>query len=110
MTDYHHGVKVLEISEGTRPIRTVSTAVIGLIATASDADADFYPENQPVLVTNVQAAIGKAGKKAHWRRPCKQSLTKPMQLPSLCAYHKAKTKARKHRLWSAVQKAAHTQA
>lgn len=63
MTDYHHGVKVLEISEGTRPIRTVSTAVIGLIATASDADADFYPENQPVLVTNVQAAIGKAGKK-----------------------------------------------
>lgn len=63
MTDYHHGVKVLEISEGTRPIRTVSTAVIGLIATASDADAEFYPENQPVLITNVQAAIGKAGKK-----------------------------------------------
>lgn len=62
MTDYHHGVKVLEINEGTRPIRTVSTAVIGLVATASDADAEFFPENTPVLITNVQSAVGKAGK------------------------------------------------
>ncbi|WP_323842941.1 phage tail sheath protein [Moraxella sp. Pampa] len=62
MTDYHHGVKVLEINEGTRPIRTVSTAVIGLIGTATDADAQFFPENTPVLITNVQSAIGKAGK------------------------------------------------
>lgn len=62
MTDYHHGVKVLEINEGTRPIRTVSTAVIGLIGTASDADAQFFPENTPVLITNIQSAIGKAGK------------------------------------------------
>jgi phage tail sheath protein FI len=35
--DYHHGVRVIEINEGTRPIRTVSTAVIGLVATAPDA-------------------------------------------------------------------------
>lgn len=62
MTDYHHGVKVLEINEGTRPIRTVSTAVIGLIGTAPDADAQFFPENIPVLITNVQSAVGKAGK------------------------------------------------
>ena len=33
-TDYHHGVRVIEISEGTRPIRTITTAVIGLVATA----------------------------------------------------------------------------
>ena len=25
-TDYHHGVRVIEINEGSRPIRTVSTA------------------------------------------------------------------------------------
>ncbi|WP_369335756.1 phage tail sheath protein [Halomonas sp. ND22Bw] len=37
--DYHHGVRVVEINEGTRPIRTVSTAVIGLVATAPDAAA-----------------------------------------------------------------------
>ena len=62
MSDYHHGVKVLEINEGTRPIRTVSTAIIGLIATADDADKTAFPENTAVLITNVQSAIGKAGK------------------------------------------------
>ncbi|WP_295855191.1 phage tail sheath protein [uncultured Xylophilus sp.] len=60
-TEYHHGVRVIEINEGTRPIRMVSTAVIGLVATGSDADAATFPLNKPVLVTNVFAAIGKAG-------------------------------------------------
>ncbi|UVM06410.1 phage tail sheath protein [Pseudomonas laurylsulfatiphila] len=59
--EYHHGVRVLEINEGTRPIRTVSTAVIGLVCTAEDADATVFPLDTPVLITNVQAAIGKAG-------------------------------------------------
>lgn len=58
---YHHGVRVIEINQGTRPIRTVSTAVIGLVATAEDADQDYFPENTPVLVTNILDAIGKAG-------------------------------------------------
>ncbi len=61
--EYHHGVRVLEISEGSRPIRTVSTAVVGLVCTADDADATVFPLNTPVLLTNVQAAIGKAGTK-----------------------------------------------
>lgn len=60
-TDYHHGVRVHEISEGTRPIRTVSTAVIGLVATATDADAATFPLDTPVLVTNIRSASGKAG-------------------------------------------------
>ncbi len=60
-TEYHHGVRVIEINEGTRPIRTVSTAVIGLVATAEDADATYFPENKPKLITNVMEAIGKAG-------------------------------------------------
>lgn len=34
--DYHHGVRVIEINEGSRPIRTVSTAVVGIVCTASD--------------------------------------------------------------------------
>ena len=59
--EYHHGVRVLEINEGTRPIRTVSTAVIGLVCTAEDADITVFPLDTPVLITNVQAAIGKAG-------------------------------------------------
>ncbi|SIQ11011.1 phage tail sheath protein [Marinobacterium stanieri] len=60
-TEYHHGVRVIEINEGTRPIRTVSTAVIGLVATADDADVDYFPANKPKLITNVLEAIGKSG-------------------------------------------------
>lgn len=62
-TEYHHGVRVLEINDGTRPITAVSTAIIGLIATAEDADAAAFPLNKAVLVTNVNDAIGKAGTK-----------------------------------------------
>ncbi|SFB30492.1 phage tail sheath protein [Azotobacter beijerinckii] len=59
--DYHHGVRTIEASDGSRPIRTVSTAVIGVVCTGSDADATVFPLDTPVLLTNVQAAIGKAG-------------------------------------------------
>ena len=60
---FHHGIRVTEVSEGINSIRIVSTAVIGLVATASDADAATFPLNRPVLVTKVDAAIGKAGTK-----------------------------------------------
>ena len=60
-TDYHHGVRVLEINEGTRPIRTVATAVVGMVCTAQDADATVFPLNKPVLLTDVLTASGKAG-------------------------------------------------
>jgi hypothetical protein len=59
--DYHHGVRVVEINEGTRPIRTVSTAIVGLVATGKDADASVFPLDTPVLLTNIQSAAGKAG-------------------------------------------------
>ncbi|XZW43752.1 phage tail sheath protein [Acinetobacter baumannii] len=58
---YHHGVRVFEINNGTRPIRTISTAVIGMVCTASDADEQTFPLNTAVLITDIQAAIGKAG-------------------------------------------------
>ncbi|EPX8934732.1 phage tail sheath protein [Morganella morganii] len=59
--DYHHGVRVVEINEGTRPIRTVSTAIVGMVCTADDADAKQFPLNKPVLLTDIRAALGKAG-------------------------------------------------
>lgn len=62
-TDYHHGVRVLEINEGTRPIRTVATAVVGMVCTAEDADPVAFPLNRPVLLTDVLTASGKAGVK-----------------------------------------------
>ncbi|ELY2909363.1 phage tail sheath protein [Cronobacter dublinensis] len=63
MSDYHHGVQVVEVNDGTRVISTVSTAIIGMVCTASDADAATFSLNVPVLITNVQSAIAKAGKK-----------------------------------------------
>lgn len=60
---YQHGVKVLELSDGTRPIKTVSSSIIGTVATASDADATKFPLNQAVLITNPQAALSAAGTK-----------------------------------------------
>ncbi|HDR2873658.1 phage tail sheath protein [Enterobacter roggenkampii] len=62
MGDYLHGVQVIEINDGIRTISTVSTAVIGMVCTASDADEATFPLNKPVLITSVQNAIGKAGK------------------------------------------------
>ena len=43
MADYHHGVRVVEINDGTRVISTVSTAIIGMVCTAEDADATVFP-------------------------------------------------------------------
>ncbi|MBR8405544.1 phage tail sheath protein [Burkholderia cenocepacia] len=61
--DYHHGVTVVEDNTGVRPITTISTAVIGVVCTGDDADPITFPLNKPVLLTNVQAALGKAGRK-----------------------------------------------
>lgn len=56
-----HGIKVTEINTGARAIAALSTAIIGLVATATDADVAAFPLDTPVLVTDVSAAIGKAG-------------------------------------------------
>ncbi|MGV8925243.1 MAG: phage tail sheath protein [Ewingella sp.] len=62
MADYHHGVRVVEINDGTRVISTVSTAIIGMVCTAEDADPTVFPLDTPVLITNVLTAAGSAGK------------------------------------------------
>lgn len=59
--DYHHGVRVFEVTDGPRSIRTTESATIGFAATASDADVAAFPLNEAVLVTNPQAMVGKAG-------------------------------------------------
>lgn len=59
--DYHHGVRVTEVNDGTRTISTVSTAIVGVVCTADDADASTFPLNKPVLITDVLTASGKAG-------------------------------------------------
>lgn len=62
--EYLHGVRVNEITQAIRTLTTSSTAVIGLVATAEDADAEAYPLNKPTLLTGITStAIAKAGKK-----------------------------------------------
>ncbi len=63
MSDYHHGVRVVEINDGTRTTSTVSTAIVGLLCTGGDADTTAFPLNTPGLLTNVQGGIAKAGTK-----------------------------------------------
>lgn len=60
-TGYHHGVRVVEVTTGSRPVETISTAVVGFVATADDADPAYFPSDRPVLVTDVLEAAGKAG-------------------------------------------------
>lgn len=45
MTQFLHGAEVVQLDGGPRPIRTVSSAVIGLVGSARKG-----PRNQPVLV------------------------------------------------------------
>lgn len=58
---FKHGITITEISAGARTLTAVSTAIIGLVATADDADVAVFPLNRPVLITDVETAIGKAG-------------------------------------------------
>lgn len=58
---FHHGLSVTERTSLTRALATVKTSTIGLVAHAADADADVFPVNTPVLLTDVKAAVAKAG-------------------------------------------------
>ena len=61
--EYLHGVRVTEINEAIRTLTVSSTSVIGLVATAQDADAETFPLNNPTLLTGITSSvIAKAGK------------------------------------------------
>ncbi len=50
MSDFLHGVEVIELDQGTRPIKTVKSSVIGVIGTAPFADPEQFPLNTPVMI------------------------------------------------------------
>lgn len=99
MSDFHHGVQVVEINDGTRVISTVSTAIIGMVCTASDADAATFPLNKPVLITSVQSAIAKAGTKGTLAASSRPSPTSRNQSLSLFALPKVPGTMPKRRLF-----------
>lgn len=58
-----HGVTANEFTHGARPISDIATNIIGIVATADDADATVFPANKPIFSTSVSALIDKAGTK-----------------------------------------------
>lgn len=50
MTEFLHGVEVVEVDEGPRPVRSVRSAVVGLVGTAEKG-----PVNTPTLVAGDRA-------------------------------------------------------
>ena len=58
-TNFLHGVEVLEVTSGPRPIRTVRSSVIGIVGTAPEADADVFPLNQPVVIAGSRSEAAK---------------------------------------------------
>lgn len=58
-----HGVEVVQIDDGLRPIQTVKSSIIGFVGTAPDADDAVFPENTPVLITGprMAASLGEPG-------------------------------------------------
>jgi len=54
-----HGVEVLELDAGPRPVATVRSAVIGIVGTAPQADAAAFPLNTPVLIAGSRTEAAK---------------------------------------------------
>lgn len=55
--DCHHGGRAVEINEGTRPMTTMSTAIVVMVCTGDDADAAMPPQQ-----------AGSAGRRAYRQR------------------------------------------
>lgn len=61
-SDFLHGVRIIELSNGIQPVRTVKSAVIGIIGTATAlAAADAFPLNKPVLIAGSRKEAAKLG-------------------------------------------------
>lgn len=62
-TDFLHGVEVITVDGGPRPIQTIRSAIIGLVGTAPAATVGAFPLNTPVLVNSRGgfAGVGATG-------------------------------------------------
>lgn len=61
--NFHHGVEIVEIDDGIRPIQTARSSVIGIVGTAPGADDADAPLNTPILLTTPRSAaiLGATG-------------------------------------------------
>lgn len=54
-----HGVEVVEIDSGARPVATAASSIIGIVGTAPRADVLAFPLNTPVMVANSRTLAAK---------------------------------------------------
>lgn len=62
-TEFLHGTRLIIEEDSYIELRVMSTAIIGVVCTAEDADPEVFPLNRCVLVTDAKKAGLKAGKK-----------------------------------------------
>ena len=60
MSNFIHGVNVIEINQGINRVKTSTSSVIGVIGTAPEATEDF-PLNKPVLIAGSYTEAAKLG-------------------------------------------------
>jgi phage tail sheath protein FI len=58
-----HGIDIVEVDNGRRPITTTRSSVIGIVGTAPKADDQTFPLDTPVLINSPRetASLGEAG-------------------------------------------------
>ena len=61
MAQRHHGLTYNEVNDGLPMIPDSASNVVGMVVTASDADASVFPLDTPVLFTDPTTVLGKAG-------------------------------------------------
>jgi phage tail sheath protein FI len=70
MTEFLHGVQVVNIDTGARSIAIASSSVIGIVGTAPLADTEAFPINTPVLVTSPSQAAKLSATTGADAAPC----------------------------------------
>lgn len=68
MESFLHGIEIVEVDNGIRPVTTVKSSVIMAWGTAPDADETVFPLNEPVLLLSSPrkaASLGEAGTLKH---------------------------------------------
>jgi phage tail sheath protein FI len=58
-----HGIDIVEVDHGSRPMTTTRSSVIGVVGTAPKADDQVFPLDTPILINSPReaAALGEIG-------------------------------------------------
>lgn len=61
LTPRQHGLRIVSVKSGVVALSVPSSSIWAIVATAPDADAGSFPQGEPVLVSDLEAAIVAAG-------------------------------------------------